>query len=114
MKGLNPNDKIEDLYIESPPSKSVLPGLETLSASDPKQEGSAVQRPLHAASHFHYSRNPQLAAETHGLQTRDEAVQAAHAESASSAYSEHRQSNESGSHHRRRNRSSEAESFQPR
>ena len=57
--------------------KSVLPGLETLSASDPKQEGSAVQRPLHAASHFHYSRNPQLAAETHGLQTRDEAVHAA-------------------------------------
>lgn len=73
-----------------------------------------MQRPLHDASHFHYSRNPQLAAETHGLQTPDEAVQAAHAESASSAYNEHRQSNESGSHHRRRNRSSEAESFQPR
>ena len=79
--------------------KSVLPGLETLPASDPKQEGSAVQRPLHDASHFHYSRNPQLASETHGLQTPDEAVQAAHAESASSAYSEHRQSNESGTPH---------------
>ena len=24
MKGLNPNDKIEDLYIESPPSQSIL------------------------------------------------------------------------------------------
>ena len=27
MKGLNPNDKIEDLYIESPPSRVVLASM---------------------------------------------------------------------------------------